>query len=89
MAGTITYTWHEDDGQLVSGQLLVNSSARAAGQITPSDISSFSWTGLFDTYTAAPPLFPNPLPISTLDAGFTGFRRVAETPFNIVYEARP
>ena len=23
------------------------------------------------------------------DAGFTGFRRVAETPFNIVYEARP
>jgi len=24
-----------------------------------------------------------------VDAGFTGFRRVAETPFNIVYEARP
>jgi hypothetical protein len=24
----------------------------------------------------------------TADAGFTGFRRVAETPFNIVYEAR-
>jgi SAM-dependent methyltransferase len=23
------------------------------------------------------------------DAGFTGFRRIAETPFNIVYEARP
>jgi hypothetical protein len=23
------------------------------------------------------------------DAGFTAFRRVAETPFNIVYEARP
>jgi hypothetical protein len=23
------------------------------------------------------------------DAGFTRFRRVAETPFNIVYEARP
>jgi ubiquinone/menaquinone biosynthesis C-methylase UbiE len=25
----------------------------------------------------------------TADAGFTRFRRVAETPFNIVYEARP
>jgi ubiquinone/menaquinone biosynthesis C-methylase UbiE len=25
----------------------------------------------------------------TADAGFTGFRRVAETPFNIVYEVRP
>jgi hypothetical protein len=23
------------------------------------------------------------------DAGFTSFRRAAETPFNIVYEARP
>ena len=23
------------------------------------------------------------------DAGYTGFRRVAETPFNIVYEVRP
>jgi hypothetical protein len=23
------------------------------------------------------------------DAGYTGFRRVAETPFNIVYELRP
>jgi hypothetical protein len=23
------------------------------------------------------------------DAGFTRFRRVAETPFNLVYEARP
>jgi ubiquinone/menaquinone biosynthesis C-methylase UbiE len=25
----------------------------------------------------------------TADAGYTGFRRVAETPFNIIYEARP
>jgi hypothetical protein len=25
----------------------------------------------------------------TTDAGYTRFRRVAETPFNIIYEARP
>jgi hypothetical protein len=24
-----------------------------------------------------------------VDVGYTGFRRVAETPFNIVYEVRP
>jgi len=23
------------------------------------------------------------------DAGYTGFRRAAETPFNIIYEVRP
>src|SRR5262245_18137083 len=72
MADTIIYTWIEDDGQAVAGQLVVNSSAQAAGQITASDIISFSWTGLHDTYNATPPLIPDPLPISTLDAGFAG-----------------
>ena len=27
--------------------------------------------------------------ITTAEAGYTGFRRAAETPFNLIYEVRP
>jgi hypothetical protein len=32
---------------------------------------------------------PGPIRRLATDAGFSRFRRVADTPFNIVYEARP
>jgi hypothetical protein len=32
---------------------------------------------------------PNAIRQGVTDAGFTRFRRVAETPFNLVFEARP
>ncbi len=43
-AGNILYTWVEDDSLKYSGSLLVKGTAQAAGQITASDIISFTFT---------------------------------------------
>ena len=41
----IVYTWHEDDGQAVTGSLVVRNSALAAGVVTTADIVSFAFSG--------------------------------------------
>jgi hypothetical protein len=66
VAGNITYTWVEDDGQSVQGSLVVLGSAQTAGSITFNDVVSFESTIFgFDIGTAdlTPTSFP--LPIST------------------------
>ncbi len=72
-AGTITYTWHEDDGQpSIEGTLVVSSAAQTAGSITQADIISFTWIGHFATYTQAGLQSSSfPIPISTSTAGFS------------------
>ncbi len=39
----ITYTWHEDDGQSITGSMTVKSAVQAAGQIQISDVTSFNF----------------------------------------------
>lgn len=69
----LIYTWHEDDGQDVTGQLILKNSAQAAGGFGLSDIISFTFTAalavepfslnkdsLFDGYF--------PMPLSTVTA---------------------
>jgi hypothetical protein len=68
----ITYTWHEDDGLNVTGQLDVNSAAQAAGQIQLSDVLSFDFSVPIGTFTLSDLNSGFPLPISTLDAAPTG-----------------
>jgi hypothetical protein len=54
-AAFITYTWHNDGGDLLSGSFSVPTSVLAAGQITASDITSAAmWsfaTAAGNTYT--------------------------------------
>ncbi len=71
----ITYTWHEDDGQSITGSMTVKSAVQAAGQIQISDVTSFNFN--FDIVPEGS--FPSssltsnnlPLPISPLDASPT------------------
>jgi hypothetical protein len=68
----ITYTWHEDDGQNVTGALLVQTAAQAAGQIMSSDVESYSFNigSLSNPFTNLDPdTFP--IPISKADAAPT------------------
>ncbi len=44
LAGSITYTWVEDDGQNVTGSLVVSGGAQTAGAISFSDVVSFNWS---------------------------------------------
>jgi len=69
----IIYTWHEDDGQNVTGSLEVLNSAQPAGQITASNVVSFAWTDPYGAYNKADMLlYTNfPIPISTTTAEFT------------------
>lgn len=68
----ITYTWNEDDGKSVTGSMTVLSAAQVAGQITFSDVTSFTFTTTIDTYTSANMSpFTFPLPISPTDAAPT------------------
>ena len=41
-AGSIVYTWNEDDGQAVTGTLIVGSEALQNGQFQFADVQSFS-----------------------------------------------
>ena len=50
---SLVYTWHETDGQSVTGSLVASSSALAAQQITFSDVISFEFTVGSYTITAA------------------------------------
>ena len=50
---SLVYTWHETDGQSVTGSLVASSSALAAQQITSSDVISFEFTVGSYTITAA------------------------------------
>jgi hypothetical protein len=71
-AGNILYTWVEDDSLKYSGSLLVKGSAQAAGQITASDIISFTFTTPNSSYDKSDILTEFlPIPISTTNAGFT------------------
>jgi hypothetical protein len=74
------YTWHEDDGQDVTGSLTVLSAAQATGSITLADVVSFTFDtpavpslgyppAHFTTSDLDPTTFP--LSISTLDASPT------------------
>ena len=71
----ITYTWHEDDGQSITGSMTVQSAVQAAGQIQISDVTSFNFN--FDnvpegSFPSSSITFNNfPLPISPLDASPT------------------
>ena len=68
----ITYTWHDDDSEGTSGYLEVNASAQAAGSISLADVVGFTFHAP-DTNYNYPflGLSPDPVPISTLTAGFT------------------
>jgi hypothetical protein len=61
-AGSITYTWHEDDGQNVTGQLIVSDLALFAGQITQPDVIAFAFDTPFESFTQAV-LFVPTIPI--------------------------
>ena len=71
--GDIVYTWHDDDNGSTFGYLEVKSTVQAAGNITFDDIINFGFHSP-DTNYGFPfmGLSPNPVPISTLTAGFTG-----------------
>jgi hypothetical protein len=60
----------EDDARIVHGTLVVNSTAQTNGGITLGDVISFSWSDSYESYTSVTTFFPNPLPISTMNAGF-------------------
>jgi hypothetical protein len=64
----IIYTWHEDDGQDVTGALTVLSATQAAGSITLSDVVSLT----FDT-PAVPSLGYPPAHFTTSDLDPTDF----------------
>ena len=68
----ITYTWHDDDSEGTSGYLEVQASAQAAGSISMADVVGFTFHAP-DTNYNYPflSLSPDPVPISTLTAGFT------------------
>jgi len=74
-ADIITYTWHEDDGQNITGSMTVQSAVQAAGQIKFSDVTSFNFNfdkvpeGSFPSSSLTTNNFP--LPISPLDASPT------------------
>jgi hypothetical protein len=70
----VIYTWVEDDGQQVTGNLAVLGTAQPAGQINFADVVSFNWHDPHTSYTT-----PNldagglwPIAINTLTAAFTG-----------------
>src|SRR5579883_1157757 len=76
-AGFITYTWQEDDAQPASGSFVVQEIAQTNGQITVPDIVSFGFQSPFSFFQLIglnPSTFP--VPISTSNAGFTGFSSV-------------
>jgi hypothetical protein len=70
VAGNITYTWVEDDGAPVTGSLVVTDAALTAGEITLSNLVSFSWIDPIATYTAAN-ISSLALDISPTTGGFT------------------
>jgi hypothetical protein len=74
-AGSITYTWNEDDGQNVTGQLVVSSAAQTAGAINLADITSFSFGGEIHgfpfEFTLPYVIGSFPIPISMSDAAPT------------------
>jgi hypothetical protein len=73
-AGSITYTWHEDDGQNVTGQLIVSDLALFAGQITQTDVIAFAFDTPRSFFTQAK-LFPPTIPIDMT----TGAPRASNT----------
>ncbi len=68
----ITYTWVEDDGYNVSCKLVVNSAAQTNGQITLSDVVSFSFSTPQASWTSLDELDPSTIPISMSNAAPTG-----------------
>ena len=69
-AGTITYTWHEDDGQDVVGSLVVPGSAKTNGVINFSDVISFNFSSAaigfsFGTSTLTSEFFPISISMAT------------------------
>jgi hypothetical protein len=74
-AGSIIYNWHEDDGQNVTGQLVVSSAAQTAGAITLADITSFNFGGEIHgfpfEFTLPYVIGSFPIPISMSDAAPT------------------
>ncbi len=69
-AGTITYTWHEDDGKDVVGSFVVAGSAQTNGIINFSDVVSFNFSSAdigfsFDTSTLTNEFFPISISMAT------------------------
>ena len=73
----IVYTWHETDGQNVTGSLDVQTVALANGQIAVGDVVSFAWSDPAQSFGGAD-LVRNvfPVPISTSTGAFTGANNV-------------
>ena len=74
-AGNITYTWVEDDTQIVTGSLVVLGTAQQAGNITSTDVVSFAFSvpapdSTYDTSNFVS-FAPFPIPISVTDASPT------------------
>ncbi len=57
----ITYTFHEDNGYGITGSMTVQSAAQTDGEITPADITSF-------TFNIPSGTFPQPVPALTFSA---------------------
>ena len=79
-AGSITYTWQNEDGPPASGDLVVNGDAQANGQIQFTDVLDFNFmvklptsTGSEEAVFATGDLLSTgfPTPISTVTAGPT------------------
>jgi PEP-CTERM motif len=69
-AGSITYTWHEDDGQDVVGSFVVARSAQTNGIINFSDVVSFNFASVdigfsFDTSSLTSDFFPISISMAT------------------------
>ena len=69
----IVYTWHETDGQNVTGSLDVQTVALANGQIAVGDVVSFAWSDPAQSFGGGDLVNkPFPVPISTSTGAFTG-----------------
>jgi PEP-CTERM motif len=61
----LIYTWHETDGQSVTGSLVVSSAALTSGSISFSDIESFSFVGPGFSYNTLFNFSPFAFPINS------------------------
>jgi hypothetical protein len=70
----LTYTWHEDDNQKVTGSIVVPSSALANGEFTWNNITSFSWVDPEASFTTSDVFLAGltiTIPISSTTGAFT------------------
>jgi hypothetical protein len=70
-AGTITYTYHTDDGGPFSGSVTVDAAAIGHGQINPAEVKSFAFQTPFGAFDSTSPTVSytgggGPIPINAL-----------------------